>query len=49
MYDPAQVAAIHAADPPVIQKMPEILLPAKQRADKGELTVLKPWLTARGT
>jgi integrase len=47
MYDPAQVAAIHAADPPVIQKMREILLPAKQQADNGQLIVLKPWLTAR--
>lgn len=40
----AQVSAINAADPPVIQRMREILLPAKQRADRGELTVLKPWL-----
>ncbi len=48
MLDAAQVAAIHAADPPVIQKMREILLPAKQRADRGELAILKPWLTARG-
>ena len=43
-----QVSAIHAVDPPMIQKMREILLPAKERADRGELTVLKPWLTARG-
>ena len=43
-----QVSAINAVDPPVIQKMREILLPAKQRADRGELTTLKPWLTARG-
>jgi integrase len=42
-----QVSAINAADPPVIQRMREILLPAKQRADRGELTVLKPWLTPR--
>ena len=43
-----QVSAINAVDPPVIQKMREILLPARERADRGELTVLKPWLTARG-
>ena len=48
MLDPAQVAAIHAADPPVIQQMREILLPAKRRADRGQLAALKPWLTARG-
>jgi integrase len=42
-----QVSAINAADPPVIQRMRDILLPAKQRADRGELTVLKPWLTPR--
>ena len=43
-----QVSAINAVDPPVIQKMRDILLPAKERADRGELTVLKPWLSARG-
>ena len=48
MLDPAQVAAIHAADPPLIQQMRDVLLPAKRRADRAELTALKPWLTARG-
>ncbi|MDO8876509.1 MAG: hypothetical protein Q8M24_25595 [Pseudolabrys sp.] len=37
---PEQVSAINAADPPVIQRMRDILLPAKQRADRGELIVL---------
>ena len=47
VQSPEQVAAINAADPPVIQRMREILLPAKERADRGELIVLKPWLTTR--
>ncbi len=42
-----QIAAINQADPPVITKMREILLPAKQRAERGELLVLKPWLAAK--
>jgi integrase len=44
-----QVSAINAVDPPMIQKMREILLPAKQRADRGELVVLKPWLTVKAS
>lgn len=47
MPNAEQVAAINQADPPVIKKMREILLPAKQRAEKGELLVLKPWLAAK--
>jgi integrase len=44
MPNAEQVAAINEANPPVINRMREILLPAKQRADRGELIVLKPWL-----
>jgi hypothetical protein len=44
-----QVSAINAVDPPMIQKMRDILLPAKQRGDRGELVVLKPWLTVKAS
>jgi integrase len=45
--DAGQVCAIEAVDPPVIQKMREVLMAAKEKANRGELVVLKPWL-ARG-
>ncbi|WP_416064599.1 tyrosine-type recombinase/integrase [Rhizobium sp. ZK1] len=37
---------IHKAQSPVIDMMTEVLMNAKERAERGELTTLKPWLTA---
>jgi integrase len=45
MFSPAQVAAIEALEPPVVKAMRTILMAAKAKADRGELVVLKPWLT----
>jgi integrase len=41
----AQVSAIEAAEPLVVKQIREILTTARQKADCGELIVLKPWLT----
>jgi integrase len=46
LFSPEQVAAIEALEPPVVKKMREILMAAKEKADRGELITLKPWLTA---
>lgn len=43
----AQVAAIDAIEPPVVQKMRAILMNAKEQADRGELVRLKPWLSTK--
>lgn len=45
--DAAQVSAIEAVEPPVIQKMREVLMAAKEKADREELVMLKPWLSPR--
>jgi integrase len=42
--DAGQISAIEAVDPPLIKKMRAILIAAKEKADRGELVVLKPWL-----
>ena len=42
--DPAQIAAIEKLEPGVVKTMREILVAAKEKADRGELIVLKPWL-----
>ena len=47
MPTPEQMAAIEAQAPPVFKKLREILTTAKQRADRGELTALKPWRTVK--
>ncbi|MEH2506838.1 integrase [Bradyrhizobium sp. AZCC 1578] len=41
ILDPAVAARIEALEPPVIKAAREILLAAKAKADRGELTVLK--------
>lgn len=41
ILDPQVAAKIEALEPPVVKQMREILLAAKNRADSGELTVLK--------
>ncbi len=43
ILDPQIAAKIEALEPPVIKKMREILLDAKNRADVGELTALKTY------
>ncbi|UPJ71828.1 site-specific integrase [Bradyrhizobium sp. 187] len=43
ILDPRIAAKIEALEPPAIKQMREILLAAKNRADAGELTVLKPY------
>jgi integrase len=43
----AQVAAIDAIEPAVVQKMRAILTNAKEKADRGELVRLKPWLSTK--
>ena len=48
MLDPKQVAAIEAIEPAVIGKIRKILLEAKEKADRGELVVLTPWLKPSG-
>jgi integrase len=40
----AELAAKIQVESPLVQKMREILISAKKRADCGELTILKPWL-----
>ncbi|MCK9916499.1 site-specific integrase [Microbacteriaceae bacterium K1510] len=45
--DAAQIFAIEAVEPPVIQQMRGILVAAAERARRGELVTLKPWLSAR--
>ena len=42
-----QVNAIEEHAPPVFNQLRKILTTAKQRADNGELIVLKPWCTVR--
>ncbi|NJL07941.1 MAG: hypothetical protein HC900_06510 [Methylacidiphilales bacterium] len=44
MLSPEQAAAFAALEPPVVKEMRAVLLAAKNRADRGEMTVLKPWL-----
>jgi integrase len=44
--DPQQIAAIENLEPDVVKRMREVLMAAKERADCGELTVLKPWIKA---
>jgi len=46
MIDPKQVSAIEALEPPVVKTMRTILMAAKDKADLGELIVLKPWIAA---
>jgi len=43
ILDPPIAAKIEALEPPVVKQMSEILLAAKNRADAGELTVLKTY------
>jgi integrase len=43
ILDPQIAAKIEALEPPVIKQVREILLAAKNRADAGELTVLKTY------
>lgn len=43
ILDPQIAAKIEALEPPVIKQMREVLLAAKNRADAGELTVLKTY------
>jgi hypothetical protein len=43
VLDPQIAAKIEALEPAVIKQMREILLGAKNRADAGELTVLKTY------
>ena len=43
ILDPQIAAKIEALEPQVIKQMREILLAAKNRADSGELTVLKTY------
>ncbi|RQH06898.1 hypothetical protein EHH60_30150 [Bradyrhizobium sp. RP6] len=43
ILDPQIAAKIEALEPPVVKQMREILLAAKNRADAGELTVLKTY------
>ncbi|WP_334402332.1 site-specific integrase [Bradyrhizobium sp. AZCC 2289] len=47
ILDPAVAALIEALEPPVIKMAREILLGAKAKADRGELTVLKTYSTDR--
>jgi hypothetical protein len=37
-----QMAAISALEPEIVKQMREILMPAKDRAERAELIVLKP-------
>jgi integrase len=46
LFSPEQVAAIEALEPPVVKAMRTVLLAAKEKADRGELVTLKPWLTS---
>jgi integrase len=43
VLDPKIAAKIEELEPPVVKKMREILIVAKNRADKGELTVLQSY------
>lgn len=43
ILDPQIAAKIEALEPPVIKQMRETLLTAKNRADAGELTMLKTY------
>ena len=43
LLKPEQSAAIAKLEPPVIMEMRKILIAAKELAEGGELTVLKPW------
>ena len=47
MFSPEQVAAIEAIEPPVVKTIRTILIEAKEKADRGELVILKPWLAVR--
>ena len=44
--DPEQIAAIEKLEPGVVKTMREILMAAKEKAGRGELIVLKPWIKA---
>jgi integrase len=44
--DPQQIAAIENLEPDVVKTMREILMAAKEKAGRGELIVLKPWIKA---
>lgn len=46
MLSPEQVKAIEEISPPVVKAMRKILMTAKDKADRGELIVLKPWIAA---
>jgi hypothetical protein len=46
MIDKKQVSAIEALEPPVVKAMRTILMTAREKADRGELIVLKPWIAA---
>jgi hypothetical protein len=39
-----QSAAIEALEPGVIKKMRKLLMEAKDKADHGELVILRPWV-----
>lgn len=43
VLDPEIAAKIEALEPPLIKQMREILLTAKNRADAGELIVLRTY------
>jgi len=44
--NPEQIAAIEKLEPGVVKTMREILMAAKEKAGRGELIVLKPWIKA---
>jgi len=44
--DPEQIAAIEKLEPPVVKTMREVLMGAKEKTDRGELIILKPWIRA---
>jgi integrase len=46
MLSAEQVKAIEEVSPPVVKAMRTILMAAKDKADRGELVVLKPWIVA---
>jgi integrase len=46
MLSPEQVKAIEDVSPPVVKAMRKILMAAKDKADGGELVVLRPWIAA---
>jgi integrase len=46
MLSPEQAAAFAALEPPVVKEMRAVLLATKDKADRKELAILKPWLRA---